>query len=236
MDTGSARGARGPQHRNLAVVTLVSITAVVLTLVLAACGVTAGPGDASEQAAGHGAPKSADGPRTHRPSAQERAQVRAARDRDLIATVAAYTTTTTRPAVSPFGPPPDANVGKRLVYCNSCQTAWMIDETNYVVWSFKVSGRRGTPRAGVYHVFRKLEMGRSKSHPDLRLPYFVGFAWGSTTDIGFHGIPLRPDNSQIEADSQLGQPLSSGCVRVSQPMAKAIYTFADIGTPVVVLP
>lgn len=237
MDTGSDRAAQAAPHRNLAVVTIVSIAAVVLTLVLAACGVTTGTADASEQAAGHRAPKrTADRPRTDRPTAQERQQARAERDRELIATVAAYTTTTTRPAVSPFGPPPDANVGKRLVYCNSCQTAWMIDETNYVVWSFKVSGRRGMPAAGTYHVFRKLEMGRSKSHPDLRLPYFVGFTWGSTTDIGFHGIPLRPDNSQIESDSQLGQPLSSGCVRVSQLMAKAIYDFAPIGTTVVVLP
>src|SRR5438034_11401612 len=50
-------------------------------------------------------------------------------------------------------------------------------------------------------LLRKVEQGRSKAHPDLRLPYFVGFAWGSTTDIGFHGIPLRSDGSQIDRKS-----------------------------------
>ncbi len=236
MDTASAPGARGQQHRRIAVVTLVSTAAVVLTLVLAACGFTTGAAEASGPAGDRRPVRTSDGPRRHRPTAAEREAARRVRDRDLIATVAAFTTTTTRPAVSPFGPPPDANVGKRIVYCNSCQTAWLVDETNYVVWSFKVSGHRGMPAAGTYHVFRKLEMGRSKHNPSLRLPYFTGFAWGSTTDIGFHGIPLRPDNSQIEADSQLGQPLSSGCVRVAQPVAKTVYDFAPIGTTVVVLP
>ena len=85
-------------------------------------------------------------------------------------------------------------------------------------------------------MFRKLEEGRSKAHPDLRLPYFVGFAWGSTTDIGFHGIPLRADGSPIESDAQLGQPLSSGCVRENQWAAKLLYDWAPEGTTVVVTP
>lgn len=148
------------------------------------------------------------------------------------------TTTTTRPAVNPSTGPPPANTGtgKRIVYCNSCQKVWLVDETDYVFATFSVSGRRGAPSAGVYHVMRKLEMGRSKAHPDLRLPYFVGFAWGSTTDIGFHGIPLRPDGSQIESDTQLGQPLSSGCVREHQWAAKLLYDWTPEGTTVVVTP
>ena len=148
------------------------------------------------------------------------------------------TTTTTRPAVNPDtgAPPANSGVGRRIVYCNSCQRVWLVDETNYVVAMFSVSGRRGTPQPGTYHVFRKLEMGRSKAHSYLRLPNFVGFAWGATTDIGFHGIPLEPDGSQIEADAQLGQPLSSGCVRESQLMAKVVYDWTPVGTTVVVTP
>jgi hypothetical protein len=148
------------------------------------------------------------------------------------------TTTTTRPAVNPDTgpPPPNSGAGRRIVYCNSCQRVWLVEEPDYVFATFAVSGRRGTPRPGEYHVFRKLEMGRSKAHPDLRLPYFVGFAWGSTTDIGFHGIPLRPDGSQIESDAQLGQPLSSGCVRENQWAAHLVYDWAEEGTTVVVTP
>jgi lipoprotein-anchoring transpeptidase ErfK/SrfK len=147
------------------------------------------------------------------------------------------TTTTTRPAVNPeLGPPPpNTGEGRRIVYCNSCQRVWLVDETNYLVATFPVSGRRSTPRPGTYHVFRKLESGYSKAH-NLRLPYFVGFAWGSTTDIGFHGIPLRSDGSPIESDAQLGQPLSSGCVRLNQMVAKAVYEWTPEGTTVVVTP
>jgi len=224
MDTWIERRARRAQERRrLAVVSAVSVLAVVLTLVLASCTrsqdtTTAAPAHPLSHAALL---------RDERVRAVERLQV-----------AAAYTTTTTRPAVNPqFGPPPEnTGAGKRIVYCNSCQTAWLIDESNYVVWKFPVSGHRGMPSAGTYHVFRALDMGRSKHHPDLRLPYFTGFAWGSTTDIGFHGIPLRPDGSQIENDSQLGQPLSSGCVRVSQAMARVIHDFAPVGTTVVVTP
>jgi hypothetical protein len=148
------------------------------------------------------------------------------------------TTSTTRPAVNPeLGPPPPSSgTGTRIVYCNSCQRVWLVDETDDVVATFPVSGRRYTPRPGTYHVFRKLEMGRSEAHPDLRLPYFVGFAWGSTTDIGFHGIPLRSDGSPIESDAQLGQPLSSGCVRLNQVVAKVLYDWTPEGTTVVVTP
>ena len=146
------------------------------------------------------------------------------------------TTTTTRPAVNPFlGPAPAASgTGRRVVYCNSCQTVWLVEADDYVTATYKVSGHRGMPSPGEYHVFRKLDMGRSKSHPDLRLPWFVGFAWGHTTDIGFHGIPLRPDGSQIEDDSQLGVPLSSGCVRESQVDAKFLYDWTPEDTLVVV--
>jgi hypothetical protein len=146
------------------------------------------------------------------------------------------TTTTTRPAVNPLtGPPPTASgTGRRIVYCNSCQTVWVVEADDYVTAMYKVSGHPGMPSPGEYHVFRKLEMGRSKAHPNLRLPWFVGFAWGSTTDIGFHGIPLHPDGSQIEDDSQLGQALSSGCVRENQSYAHFLYNWAPEGTLVVV--
>src|SRR3954447_354524 len=82
------------------------------------------------------------------------------------------TTTTARPAVNPDTGPPPANsgVGKRIVYCNSCQRVWLVDENDDVFATYPVSGHRGMPRVGTYHVFRKLEEGHSKAHPDLRLP------------------------------------------------------------------
>lgn len=120
-----------------------------------------------------------------------------------------------------------------MVYEIATQRTWIVGERGEVLDAFLVSGRRGWPRPGTYQVFRKINPGSSGS---LRLPYFVGFAHGNTTDIGFHGIPLYPSGTPIQSDAQLGQPLSRGCVRVAQDKAVAIWEFTEIGTTVVVLP
>lgn len=146
------------------------------------------------------------------------------------------TTTTTRPAVNPAYPPapPDSGTGRRIIYCNSCQRVWLMEDDTYAFTSYLVSGRRYSPSPGTYSVFRKLENGYSKKDPSLRLPWFVGFTYGSTTDIGFHGIPLRPSGTPIQSDEQLGRPLSAGCVRQQQFTAKVLYDWAPMGTTVVV--
>jgi hypothetical protein len=129
-------------------------------------------------------------------------------------------------------PPLGSGSGRRIVYCNSCQRAWHVT-TDGDWYTFPVSGKVGVPAPGVYHVIRRLNPGGSGS---LILPYFVGFAYGSTTDIGFHGIPLRPDGSPIESDSELGQFRSHGCVRESQSDAVKTWNFGSVGTPVIVTP
>ena len=218
METRSQRRLRRERRHRIAGVTGVCAMAVGLALVLASCSSATTTSTAAAE-----------------PGLLRARPVRAIRPAPAVRVIPT-TTTTTRPAVNPdTGPPPaGTGTGRRLVYCNSCQKVWLVDETEYVVAMFSVSGHRGTPRPGTYHVFRKLEMGRSKAHPDLRLPYFVGFAWGATTDIGFHGVPLRPDGGQIEPDAQLGQPLSSGCVRESQLMARVVFDWTPVGTTVVV--
>ena len=130
------------------------------------------------------------------------------------------------------GPPPplDSGFGRRIVYCNSCQRAWHVDE-NGDWYTFRVSGKVGVPAPGEYHVIRRLSPGGSG---DLILPYFVGFAYGSSSDIGFHGIPLRRDGSPIQSDDELGQFRSHGCLRENQNDAVRTWNFGTIGTTVIV--
>ncbi len=127
-------------------------------------------------------------------------------------------------------PPSGSGFGRRIVYCNSCQRVWHVDE-NGDWYTFRVSGKVGVPAPGAYHVIRRLSPGGSG---DLILPYFVGFAYGSTSDIGFHGIPLRPDGSPIQSDEELGQFRSHGCVRENQGDAVRTWNFGTIGTTVIV--
>lgn len=138
------------------------------------------------------------------------------------------------PPVNPFpAPPANSGEGRRVVYCNSCQRVWLIEDNGWVLASYTVSGRRNYPRSGTYKVIRRINPGWSKT---LRLPYFVGFTYGNTTDVGFHGIPLEPDGSPIQSDAQLGRPLSHGCVRQSQGSARLMWDWASMGTKVVVIP
>ncbi len=152
------------------------------------------------------------------------------------ATLLAHTTvktTITKDRVNPYpAPPPNSGVGRRVVYCNSCQRVWLIEADGWVYVSYIVSGRRNYPRNGTYKVIRRINPGYSHT---LRLPYFVGFTYGNTTDVGFHGIPLQPNGRPIESDSQLGTPLSHGCVRENQFAAKVMWDWAQMGTTVVVV-
>ena len=129
-------------------------------------------------------------------------------------------------------PPADSGTGRRAVYCNSCQRVWLVEEDGWVYASYAVSGRRNYPRNGTYKVIRRVNPGWSKT---LRLPYFVGFTYGNTTDVGFHGIPLESDGTPIQSESQLGTPRSHGCVRQSQATAQLLWNWASMGTKVVVI-
>ncbi|HVF12882.1 MAG TPA: L,D-transpeptidase, partial [Actinomycetota bacterium] len=67
------------------------------------------------------------------------------------------------PPPSPPPPPPPSNPslpdgsgdGRRVVYSNSQQRVWLVEDSGQVSASWLVSGRKGTPRAGTYKVFSK---------------------------------------------------------------------------------
>jgi hypothetical protein len=138
-------------------------------------------------------------------------------------------------AVGPAGEPVPANsgFGRRIVYSNSMQRVWLVEDSGFASHSWPVSGRRGVPAPGTYHVF-------SKSNPSyagsLRLPHMTRFAHGRSLAIGFHGIPLRSNGQPIQGDDELGQYRSHGCVRMNQDAAATLDAWAPIGTTVVVLP
>jgi hypothetical protein len=138
----------------------------------------------------------------------------------------------------PSGPPapPNSGEGRRIVYSNSGQRVWLVESDNHYSATFPVSGRRGVPAPGTYHVFSKSVMSTAHGG-DLRLPYMTRFARASSgLAIGFHGIPLRGNGTPIQSDAELGEFRSAGCVRMNQNDIRVLYNWAPIGTKVVVLP
>jgi hypothetical protein len=65
----------------------------------------------------------------------------------------------------------------------------------------------------------------------LWMPYWLGL---KGQNFGLHELPYWP-NGYREGEKDLGHPASHGCVRVGRNgEAKALYEFAEIGTPVVI--
>lgn len=133
------------------------------------------------------------------------------------------------------GPPVPAGSGsgRRIVYANGAQRVWLVDEAEQVVRTYRVSGRGGMPRPGVYRIF---STSRYSSSGAVRMEHMMRFARGRRLAIGFHSIPVRRNGTPIQTLGQLGTPLSHGCVRQSPADAAFLWTWAGVGTVVVVLP
>jgi hypothetical protein len=127
--------------------------------------------------------------------------------------------------------PANSGSGARIVYRQITQQVWVVDGSNRVIDSYRVSGNLSIPRPGFYRVYAKQQYGIDNSGT-LLLPFFIVF----TGDVGFHGYPIdRRTGQPIQNDSQLGQPLSHGCVRVGGDKIRFLWSWAAIGTPVVVV-
>jgi lipoprotein-anchoring transpeptidase ErfK/SrfK len=128
--------------------------------------------------------------------------------------------------------PPNSGHGRRIIYSNSWQRVWLVDDQDRLVKSYLVSGRRGVPHAGVYRVYSK---SRYASSGSARMEFMVRFARGRSLAIGFHSIPYvgrRP----LQSVFQLGTFRSHGCVRQWILDAAYLYMWAPLGTVVVVFP
>ena len=139
------------------------------------------------------------------------------------------------PAPAAFPPlPANPGAGRRVVYSNSAQRVWLVGEDGVAFDSWLVSGRRGVPRPGVYSVFSRSPV--SSAHGgSVTMQFMVRFARGRSLAIGFHSIPVRRNGTPIQSLEQLGTYRSSGCVRQSVGDAAKMWSFAGVGTPVVVI-
>ena len=130
--------------------------------------------------------------------------------------------------------PDGSGAGRRVVYSNSAQRVWLVGDDGVAFDSWLVSGRRGVPRPGVYSVFSRSPV-TSAHNGSLTMQYMVRFAKGRSLAIGFHSIPVRHNGCPIQSLEQLGTYRSSGCVRQRVEDAAKMWTFAGVGTPVVVV-
>lgn len=130
--------------------------------------------------------------------------------------------------------PPGSGSGRRIVFDQSEQRVWLVGDDSAVERTYLVSGSRfDNLRPGTYAVqSRSRHAGAFDGSGTME--YFVRFATGFSEPIGFHSVPRDNAGALEQARSQLGTPLSAGCVRQWMPDAIALWDFAPVGTRVVV--
>ncbi len=170
-------------------------------------------------------------------------------------TTAAPETTTTLPVetttttivwnhANPRPLPEKTGKGKRIIFQNSLNWVWIVDENDQLVKSVPVSGREGVPKPGKYNVMSKSEFSQSIFFPEIKMKWSVRFAVspnGKNT-ISFHSIPTCAwtgghcnTAGPMQTVEQLGTFQSGGCVRMLEADAEFLYNFVEVGTRVVVL-
>jgi lipoprotein-anchoring transpeptidase ErfK/SrfK len=150
------------------------------------------------------------------------------------------TTTTTLPPGPDYSLPANSGTGRRAVYSKSLQKVWVVDGNNRLIKEHRVSGklRYCDPYPGEYRVFSRSRYTFAIQNPSIIWGYMVRFTKGCNGgNIGFHEIPTdKTTGYKVQSVSQLGTPLSGGCVRQAVPDAVWMWNWAYIGTKVVVLP
>ncbi|KRB74937.1 hypothetical protein ASE01_16285 [Nocardioides sp. Root190] len=132
------------------------------------------------------------------------------------------------------GLPADSGEGRRIVFSESLQRVWLVDDDEDVTRTYLVSGSvTDNLRTGTFAVF-----SRSRNAVGIddsgTMEYFVRFTYGTGgSAIGFHTIPVD-DGKPVQTLKQLGTPLSHGCIRQERTNAIALWDFAPVGTTVVV--
>jgi hypothetical protein len=128
--------------------------------------------------------------------------------------------------------PPGSGDGKRIVFDQSDQRVWLVDDDGTVARTYLVSGSLyDNLDPGTYSVYSRSEQAYGVDDSGT-MKYFVRFTEGDAgAAIGFHDIPID-NGSLVQTTAQLGTPQSHGCIRQERTDAIALWDFAPIGTEV----
>jgi hypothetical protein len=130
--------------------------------------------------------------------------------------------------------PEGSGTGKRVVFSESRQRVWLVDDDEKVVRTYLVSGSvYDNLEPGAFNVYSRSEDAWGVDDSGS-MKYFVRFTQGdSGAAIGFHDIPVK-NGELAQTEAQLGTPTSHGCIRQRRSDAIALWEFAPLGTSVVV--
>jgi lipoprotein-anchoring transpeptidase ErfK/SrfK len=133
--------------------------------------------------------------------------------------------------------PPGSGTGPRVVFDIGDQRVWLVDPAtgrpDGVVRTYLASGSvTDNLDPGTYEVYSRSRWAVGIDDSGA-MEYFVRFTRGENAAIGFHSIPEKAGRP-LQSAAQLGTPQSHGCIRQALPDARRLWTFAPVGTKVVV--
>ena len=130
--------------------------------------------------------------------------------------------------------PAGSGHGRRVVFDQSEQRVWLVASGGDTKRSYLVTGSKyDNLRPGIYQVNVKNRLARTYGGGGT-FEYFVKFAEGKTSAIGFHAVTKLNDGRFVYARDDLGTARTPGCVEALPNDAKALWEFAPVGTKVVV--
>lgn len=132
--------------------------------------------------------------------------------------------------------PANSGSGRRLVFERAGQRVWAVSKNDEIIRSWLVSGSKySNETVGTHQVYSRSEITTAWNGKAF-LKKMVRWLKTEIGAIGFHQIPVRrSDNTVYQTEAELGTRLSGGCQRQAKLDADFLWSFAKIGTPVVVL-
>jgi|JFJP01.1.fsa_nt_gi lipoprotein-anchoring transpeptidase ErfK/SrfK len=88
---------------------------------------------------------------------------------------------------------------------------------------------------GEFKILNKIDVAYASTW-DLDMPYWMGIYWSGTLQNGIHALPIVRYNGYKLWEGFLGQPVSFGCVILSDEDAATLYQWANVGVKMKVVP
>jgi lipoprotein-anchoring transpeptidase ErfK/SrfK len=122
--------------------------------------------------------------------------------------------------------------GKYILVSISGQHLTAFDN-GQVVYSFIAStGMHNSTRIGTFSVLDKIPNAYGATW-NIWMPNWLGIYYSGSLEDGIHALPILPNGDRLWSGF-LGTPISYGCIVLGVNESLQLYTWADIGTPVVI--
>lgn len=133
-------------------------------------------------------------------------------------------------------PTPEPVVEKRIVVDISDQRTYLYENDELVNEFIVSTGEPGRDTAiGEFEIQSKIPMAYASTW-NLDMPFWLGIYYAGPLENGFHALPTVRDTGVRMWDGYLGQRVSYGCIVLGMEDAETLYNWAELGTPVSIVP